>query len=250
MARALYRECLIRSQTFENYYLVELFIALNNLPRIRSCPQHQFLTKVSHNTFVNTFKNNRSEQSRINGAKSRGPKTPAGKSRSSINAFKHGRFANNAVVLTNEDTGAFEELVAAYIRRIRPTDPVEMRLTRELASIDWRLARILALDTRLLDHEMDVQAPGLELEIGALPELTRLVLAGRTLVDKSRFPAYLAERETKLNFTREATLRTLAALRTHHPLVESSAQIQPPEPLNPEIEPRNEPESNPDQEPA
>ncbi len=191
--------------------------------------------------------NSHSNQSRVNGAKSRGPTTPAGKSRSSMNAFKHGRYANNAVVLTNEDCGAFEELVRAYIQRIRPVDPVEMRLTRELASIDWRLARIVALDTRLLDHEMDVQAPALELEIGALPELTRLVLAGRTLVDKSRFPAYLAERETKLNFTREATLRTLASLRNRHPRIEPASQILLPQPLNPEIDLRNEPESNPDQ---
>ena len=97
---------------------------------------------------------------------------------------------------------------------------------------------------------MDVQAPALELEIGALPELTRLVLAGRTLVDKSRFPNYLAERETKLNFTREATLRTLASLRSHYPLIEPAAQIELPPPLNPEIGHRNEPESNPDQETA
>ena len=193
-------------------------------------------------------KNNRSEQSRINGAASKGPKTPEGKSRSSLNAFKHGRFANNAVVLTNEDRGAFEELVGAYTQRIRPIDPIEMRLTRELASIDWRLARILAVDTRLFDHEMATQAPGLELDNRGIPQLTRLVLAGRTLVDKSRFPTYLAERETKLNHSRRATVLHLDFLRTRHPLLESVAQIQPPQPLDPEIDPRNEPETNPSQE--
>jgi hypothetical protein len=162
-----------------------------------------------------------------------------------MNSFKHGRYANNAVVLTNEDGGAFEELVQAYTHRIRPEDPVEMRLTRELASIDWRLARILALDTRLLDHEMDVQAPTLQLENGALPELTRLVLAGRTLVDKSRFPAYLAERETKLTFIRRETLRTLQSLRRDHPRFDPGDEIQLPQPLDPEIDPPNELESNP-----
>ena len=162
-----------------------------------------------------------------------------------MNAFKHGRYANNAVVLMNEDSGAFDELVSAYVQRIRPMDPVEMRLTREIASIDWRLARIVALDSRLLDHEMEVQAPGLELETGNLPQLTRLVLAGRTLVDKSRFPAYLAERETKLHFIREATLRTLASLRAHHPRIEAASQLEPPQPLNPEIELPSQPESNP-----
>ena len=162
-----------------------------------------------------------------------------------MNSFKHGRYANNAVVLTNEDPGAFEELVQAYTHRIRPEDPIEMRLARELASIDWRLARILALDTRLLDHEMDIQAPTLRLETGTLPELTRLVLAGRTLVDKSRFPTYLAERETKLTFARRETLRALQFLRKDHPRFDPADQVQLPEPLDPENDPRNEPESNP-----
>lgn len=197
---------------------------------------------VIHNTIV---KLTHSDQSRINGAKSRGPTTPEGKARSSRNAFKHGRYANNAVVLTNEDPGAFEELIAAYIQRLRPADPIEMRLTRELASIDWRLARILALDTRLLDHEMHVQSPALDFETGAVPELTRLVLAGRTLVDKSRFPNYLSERETKLIFARQTTLRALESLRNHYPRAEPADEIEPPPPLNPEFELPNEPESNP-----
>ncbi len=183
---------------------------------------------------------NRSDRSRLNGAKSRGPTTRKGKSRSSRNGFKHGRYANNAVVLSNEDRGAYQELVDAYIQRIRPLDPVEMRLTRELASIDWRLARILAIDTRLLDHEMDVQAPALALDEGTVPELTRLVLAGRTLVDKSRFPAYLAGRETKLTLARRETLRTLQSLRKDHPRSEPASQIQPPTPLDPEAAPEPE----------
>lgn len=83
----------------------------------------------------------RSEQSRINGAKSRGPKTAEGKARSSLNAVKHGRYATNAVVLSNEDPNAFENLVARYVQRIQPADSIEYNLVRELASFDWRLAR-------------------------------------------------------------------------------------------------------------
>ena len=203
---------------------------------------------VIHTTYMSRVI--RSEHSKINGAKSVGPITVEGKLRSSMNAFKHGRFANNAIVLTNEDAEAFEELVQAYIQRIRPVDPVEMRATRELASIDWRLARILALDTRLLDHEMNIQAPALELEQGATPQLTRLVLAGRTLVDKSRFPAYLAGRESKLIAARHATYRTLELLRSRHPRTEPATQVEPPQPLNPEIDLWNEPGTNPAKETA
>src|SRR5437879_5153365 len=146
---------------------------------------------------------------------------------------------------SNEDRGAFEELVSAYTQRIQPVDQVEMRITRELASIDWLLSRNFAMDTRLQDHEMDIQAPSFDLENGPLPELTRLVLAGRSLVEKSRFPAYLAERQAKLILARRDTLRALESLRKNYPRSEAAAEIQPPQPLDPEIAPRNEPETNP-----
>ena len=156
---------------------------------------------------------------------------------------------NNAIVLSNEDRGAFEELVSAYAQRIQPTDPVEMRITRELASIDWLLSRNFAMDTRLLDHEMDIQAPSFDLENGPPPELTRRVLAGRSLVEKSRFPAYLAERQAKLILACRDTLRALESLRKNFPSSVPAVQIQVPQPLNPEIGARNEPETNPRNDP-
>ena len=191
----------------------------------------------------------RSENSRLNGAKSVGPITAEGKLRSSMNAFKHGRYANNAIVLSNEDVGAFDELVQAYIERVRPVDPIELGIARELASIEWRLARILALDSRLLDHEMDVQAPAVEMEHGTPSELTRLVLAGRNVVEKSRFPAYLSQREGRLLAARQNAYRTLEILRKRHPRIERAAEVNIPQPLNPEIEVWNEPGTNPAEDP-
>jgi hypothetical protein len=136
----------------------------------------------------------RSDQSRVNGANSRGPTTPDGKTRSSLNALKHGRYATNAIVLSNEDADALEELVAYHVCRIQPTDPVEYNLTRELASIDWRLTRVFAIDTRMLDREMDIQLPALVTAGHSLSELTRLLDASRSIADRSKLPAYLARR--------------------------------------------------------
>ena len=52
----------------------------------------------------------RSEQARINGAKSRGPKTDAGKARSASNATKHNLSGKGLVILHTENDEAFQEL--------------------------------------------------------------------------------------------------------------------------------------------
>jgi len=193
---------------------------------------------------------NRSEQARINGAKSKGPITPEGKARSSQNSLRHGRYANHATILSNEDADAFEDLAGSYIRRIGPVDSVESRLARELASIDWRLDRIRAMETRMFDLEMDIQAPMLEATCPRrhIAELTRLFKAGDALLKNSRMPNYLAARESALLYARQNALSALQQLRKAHPLSEPCSQVIEPQPLNPEFDPRNEPETNPAEE--
>ena len=187
----------------------------------------------------------RSAQARINGAKSKGPKTPEGKARSSMNSLRHGRYANHAIVLSNEDKGAFEDLEEAYIRRIGPLDSVETRFARELAAIDWRLDRNCAVETRMFDHEMDVQAPMLEATNRRPEELTCLYQAANALLRTSPLPAYLVRRESALQSARRNTLSTLQQLRKSHPVLERATQIIDPKPLDPGFDPRNEPGANP-----
>jgi hypothetical protein len=56
----------------------------------------------------------KSESARINGAKSRGPKTAAGLKRSSQNALKHGLTAQT-LLLPSEDPDEFHELLVSYL---------------------------------------------------------------------------------------------------------------------------------------
>jgi hypothetical protein len=187
----------------------------------------------------------RSDQARLNGAKSHGPKTPQGKARSSLNALTHGRYATNAIILSNEDPAAFEDLIANYVRRIQPADQMEYHLTRELAAIDWRLTRIFALDTRLLDHEMDIQSPALDSAGLAVPELTRLLAASRAIVDRSQYPNFLARREAQLIRARQSILGVLRHLRKYFPPADLAPEVIPLQPLNPESPAPNEPGTNP-----
>jgi len=187
----------------------------------------------------------RADQARVNGAKSRGPVTPGGKARSSLNALKHGRYATNAVVLSNEDADALEELVASYVCRIQPTDPVEYSLTRELASIDWRLTRVFAIDTRMFDREMDIQLPAHANAGLSLSELTRLLDASRSIVDRSKLPAYLARREAQLINARRSILAVLKEMRRSFPSSDPAPEVVPPQPLDPDSPLANEPGTDP-----
>ena len=80
------------------------------------------------------------EASRVNGSKSHGPVTPAGKQRASMNAYTHGGYAR-ALVLPWEGPAALDRTVQDYVDTIHPCNPVEYRLTVSLAHADFRLQR-------------------------------------------------------------------------------------------------------------
>lgn len=95
------------------------------------------------------------DAARTNGAKSEGPVTPEGKERSSQNATRHG-LNSKAVVLANESQEAYDELLATIRREWQPQGPTENDLVRDMADARWRLRRIKAIETAVLDSEMFV----------------------------------------------------------------------------------------------
>jgi hypothetical protein len=88
--------------------------------------------------------NARAEASRKNGARSRGPKTPEGRARSSRNALKHGMRAEKHVLLPDEDGAEFAALEAALVAELAPVGALQAVLARRIAVAVWRLARPIA----------------------------------------------------------------------------------------------------------
>jgi len=138
----------------------------------------------------NTPKLPRSEQSRINGAKSKGPTSPEGKARSSANSTKHGFAAavNNVIVV--EDKEAFDRHVVGYRAALTPQNYLEDTLVDQLASINWRQTRLVGLETALLDVQLSFQKDVfLETQPeGAHDPYFRLVFAWEALSRKSQVP--------------------------------------------------------------
>ena len=96
--------------------------------------------------------------SRANGARSRGPITPAGKTCSSKNATRHGLLAK-CVVLENESREGFDSLFSEFVARFAPTDNVELGLVEEMFSAFWRQRRAWAIETHTMDDAISAQPP-------------------------------------------------------------------------------------------
>ena len=77
---------------------------------------------------------------RDNAQLSTGPKTPEGKKRSSLNAFRHG-LTGQIVIHTPEDRAAFQQHCDAIREALAPVGALETDLAQAIAEDRWRLNR-------------------------------------------------------------------------------------------------------------
>jgi hypothetical protein len=79
---------------------------------------------------------------------STGPRTAAGKARSSQNARKHGLTAAD-LVIGPEDRAEFDEMLADFRDEIEPNGPLEHTLFDQLVTAAWHLRRMRRMETEL-----------------------------------------------------------------------------------------------------
>jgi hypothetical protein len=91
----------------------------------------------------------RAEASRRNGARSRGPKTPEGKARSSQNALKHGLRAQKHMLLPGESAAEYQRLEAALLEELAPEGALQTVLARRVVAAAWRLERVERIETEV-----------------------------------------------------------------------------------------------------
>jgi hypothetical protein len=87
--------------------------------------------------------------SRQNGQKSRGPRSAETKSRTRLNALKHGLKAKT-VVLPGEDPQEYQGRLDAWIADLQPTNDVEQALVERAVTITWQLDRAERAETARL----------------------------------------------------------------------------------------------------
>ncbi|MGH6898537.1 MAG: hypothetical protein ACREJ5_18620 [Geminicoccaceae bacterium] len=108
---------------------------------------------MSNDSQVVTTASARALASRRNGARSRGPKTAAGKARSSRNALKHGLCAQKLLVLAREDVAAFCTLETALFEELAPAGALQTVLAQRVVSAAWRLLRADRMEAEVLTEK-------------------------------------------------------------------------------------------------
>jgi len=145
-----------------------------------------------------------SEAARANGARSHGPVSAEGKSRSSQNATKHSLFSATPL-LSPEDQAAFHELEDAFIEEYAPDSPTEHRYLREMIDAEWRLQRVRA-------HLAAIQQARM-LAICSSPTMDDAAEAFRLLSSEGSSLALLSRYETQFRRQFDKSLQMLLDLR-------------------------------------
>jgi len=91
---------------------------------------------------------NRAAINQANAQHSTGPRTHAGKQRSSQNALRHGLTAASPVLPT-EDRAAYEDHRRRFFDEYKPATSTEIQLVQEIADTAWRLNRIPLLEAQV-----------------------------------------------------------------------------------------------------
>ncbi len=151
------------------------------------------------------------DSARANGAKSRGPKTAAGRKKSAMNAVTHGLYAQG-VVLPNEPHEQHREMLPAYLQHFQPQGPAEFDLVEEMVAAKWRQRRLWAIETDLLEDEMHHQKAKFDEEGTGYTPITPLSFAYAALSASTALP-FLTRNESRLERAYSRALKNLLELQ-------------------------------------
>ena len=153
---------------------------------------------VPHRTIIN----------RSNSQHSTGPKTPAGKKQSSLNALRHG-LTGQIVVMPTEDLAAYQLHLASFTDEYHPQGATEANLVQALADCAWRLNRVASLETNLLTLGMTHASPIAD----APPQIQDAMSIAAALESQSKALSNLSLHSQRLSRQFERTITQLRELQ-------------------------------------
>ena len=160
---------------------------------------------------------------RENAKHSRGPTTPEGKKRSSLNAFRHG-LTGQFVVQTPEDQEAFKKHCDGIREDLDPEGALETNLAQAIAEDYWRLNRVRALENGIFALGQIEQPP----QDPDNPELDDALAPARTWMAHAHELHLLALYESRISRSVEKNMAQLRALQDERQPDTDEPQRPPP----------------------
>jgi flagellar biosynthesis GTPase FlhF len=151
----------------------------------------------------------RAEINRANSQHSTGPRTPAGKQRSSLNALRHG-LTGHVIVLPSEDHAAYENHTRRLVDDLQPKGALEEQLVQSIADTSWRINRVAALETNLLSLGIHEQSANIDT---AHPEAHAALAMAASVREQIRALSNLSSHEHRLSRQFERTLQQLREIQ-------------------------------------
>lgn len=189
-------------------------------------------------------KNSKAEQARINGAKSKGPKTPESQARSRRNLRQY----RHPSAMSHTEAMEFIDALEMVTRRLKPADKLENYYCERIALVHMMLARHGRAHNAALWQEyyfqkrrgVDFTTPAVRDEFNTL-----IARAIHTLASHEPFVAALGAEESRLHATHHNLLKELVFLRSNFPVTEPTAEPSAEPGAGPTADPKPEPVAEP-----
>ena len=162
----------------------------------------------------------RSEINRQNAAHSRGPVTPEGKRRVSLNALRHG-LTGHTVVLPSEDLAAYQKHCGQFHTELKPQGLLESKCVQTIADTHWRLDRIRAMENSLFGLDVSQES-----EMSPDPLIDCALAQAKSLEQHSDLLTRLSLYEHRLNRTLEKAKAELKQLQKERAEAREKALIK------------------------
>jgi hypothetical protein len=155
-------------------------------------------------------------------SKSTGPRTLEGKTKSRLNALRHG-LTGRVVVLPHEDLSAYNTFCAELMKDLKPEGPLERQFAQTFCDTQWRLNRARSIEDSMfaLGHS---EAAG-NIDPGH-PQIHAAMAAANVFRADSKSFVNLSLYEQRLQRTLKESLRQLQELQANRIAPQKEAEAQ------------------------
>jgi hypothetical protein len=149
------------------------------------------------------------EANRRNALRSTGPRTEDGKKVSALNARRH-NLTGQVTAMTEADRIMHDAFSASIVESLAPEGAMETQLAQRIATDNWRLNRISAVEDNLFALGHNAKSNEVETED---PEIHAALTAAKVFKEESKQLQLLTLYEQRVNRNIQKNLATLQALQ-------------------------------------